>query len=123
MIVRPQLLAFPKSFMHLITRRAEAKSLPRDSWERSSALDVVLDDGTLILGARALGEAVFGVIVGGQTGVVEFHEVPQLRGRAIAKAFPISGVYAFPLVGHQLRLLRAKRVGANTARPSWLPVL
>ena len=72
--------------MKLVTDRKEFDALPEAKWEKARTVDLVLDDGSLLRDVREVGGKAFGMVVGGQTGVVAFPEVKELRDRSVRHA-------------------------------------
>ena len=107
--------------MKLVTNHKEAEKLPVNRWDQASLVDLVLDDGSYVPGACIVDEAAFGVVIGGQTGAIEFHEIPEARDRQVVAHLAHTTITRVPLLGTILRSLWARRNGSRRKRPPWLP--
>lgn len=107
--------------MDLVIHKDEAEKLEREMRVPVPMFDVVLDDGSLVLGVAVVGDRAVGVIVGGHTGFLPFADVPQVASRRIRDALRLTRVHALPFIGNWLRRRWARRVGASLGQPAWIP--
>jgi hypothetical protein len=109
--------------MEIVTHKDESDRLLADWPKRVPVFDVVLDDGSLIREVVAFGDRAVGVIVGGHTGFIAFAAVPELASRQVREFLRLTRIHGLPFIGQWLRCRWAARIGASSARPSWIPKL